>query len=276
MDGDTTISARILQNLDTDAIVDVVLIVAFSALAITLIEQVTPRLLGHAPRRAQQAAMPLLPLARLLIIVAAIISIVPVIIEPTMQNLVAVLGATAVAIGFALKDYVSSLLAGVVAMFERPYRRDDWIEVGGAYGKVRDLGFRAVQIVTPDDTVVTIPHNRIWEGLVHNANDGSGTLLCVAEFWLDPSHDAGAARAALRDVALTSPYLDLERPVTVIVAEKLWGTHYRLKAYPVDPADQLLFTSDLTVRGKDELARLSFLPVSAGMAMAGAAGGGEA
>jgi small conductance mechanosensitive channel len=80
--------------------------------------------------------------------------------------------------------------------------------------------------------------------------------MCVADFYLHPEHDAQAARDRLRDVALTSPYLALDRPVTVIVHEQPWATHYRLKAYPIEADDQLLFTSDLTVRGKRELMAL--------------------
>jgi hypothetical protein len=45
-------------------------------------------------------------------------------------------------------------------------------------------------------------------------------------------------------------------PFAVIVTEKPWGTHYRLKAYPVDSAQQFQFVSDLTVRGKAALSRL--------------------
>lgn len=40
------------------------------------------------------------------------------------------------------------------------------------------------------------------------------------------------------------------------MTEKPWGTHYRLKAYPVDSAQQFQFVSDLTVRGKAALSRL--------------------
>jgi hypothetical protein len=38
--------------------------------------------------------------------------------------------------------------------------------------------------------------------------------------------------------------------------EKPWGTHYRLKAYPVEPRDQFQFITDLTVRGKAALLAL--------------------
>ena len=113
------------------------------------------------------------------------------------------------ALGFAFKDYVSSLIAGVVAILERPYRPGDWIKIGPHYGEVRTVGLRAIRIRTADDNVVTIPHGTIWTDSVSNANDGTKTLMCVADFYLLPRHDAALVRSALQDVALTSAYLDL-------------------------------------------------------------------
>jgi hypothetical protein len=84
----------------------------------------------------------------------------------------------------------------------------------------------------------------------------------VANFYLHPDHDAEQVRQKLRKVALTSPYLQLNRPISVIVQEKPWGTHYQLKAYPIDGRDQFGFTSDLTVRGKAALAKLEVKSVT--------------
>jgi hypothetical protein len=70
----------------------------------------------------------------------------------------------------------------------------------------------------------------------------------------------------LRKVALTSPYLHISRPISVIVREKPWGTHYRLKAYPIDGREQFNFISDLTVRGKAALAGLEVAHVVAPIA----------
>ena len=66
----------------------------------------------------------------------------------------------------------------------------------------------------------------------------------------------------LYDVALTSAYLDPHRPVAVIVSEILGATHYQLKAYPVDGRYEFQFISDLTVRGKDALAKARIEPAS--------------
>ena len=59
---------------------------------------------------------------------------------------------------------------------------------------------------------------------------------------------------------MTSPYLEPDQPVTVVVAEKPWGTHYRLKAYPLENRDEFQFISDLTVRGKKALSELGACP----------------
>jgi small-conductance mechanosensitive channel len=178
------------------------------------------------------------------------------VVNPTFESLVALLGAAGLAIGFAFRDYLSSLIAGIVTIYERPYRPGDWISVDGTYGEVLSVGLRALRMVTPDDTVVIIPHQVLWTSSIHNANDGKRDLMCVTDFFLHPNHDAKLARQLLREVALTSPFLNLERPVAVVLAEKPWGTHYRLKAYPMDSRDQFQFTSDLTVRGKQILAAI--------------------
>ncbi len=129
---------------------------------------------------------------------------------------------------------------------------------------MRDLSFRAVQLVTLDDSVVTVPLSGLWDHRVLNANDGDRTLMCVADFHVLPDHDAARAQARLGDVALTSAYLAVGRPVIVALREQPWGTRYRLKAYPFDAAQQAAFVGDLTVRGKAELlalgCRLAALP----------------
>jgi small conductance mechanosensitive channel len=150
-----------------------------------------------------------------------------------------------------------------VAVYERPYRVGDWVSVDGAYGEVISMNLRALRLFTFDDTVVTIPHIKIWGNNIYNANDGKRNLLCVAHFYVDPNHDAALVRQKLHDVAQTSPFLDLDHQIRVIVQEQPWGTHYQLKAYPLDGRDQLLFISDLTVRGKAALTKMGVKPAQA-------------
>lgn len=252
---DSSEPAQLFKTLSLAIGLEIVAIVVLTALLIVGTQRsltwIGNRL--HGKRRLLMLA--LVPVLRLLLIFGAFLLVVPLVISPSLQNMVALLGTVGLAVGFAMKDLVSSLIAGVLVVGERPYSNGDWIEVDGIYGEVRHIGMRTVQLLTPDDNMVSIPHSRLWTEPISNANDGAPRLQCVAEFYLHPQHDADAVQQVLKDVALTSAYLFFNQPIAVVVLEKPWGTLYRLKAYPIDSRQQFRFISDMTVRGKAALTR---------------------
>ena len=251
---------KLWNDFNGQVIMEIFLIAAGAWIAVVGVKFLVRWLAERVPGRYRLYILPSVPVVRLLVLAIAIGLIFPLVIRPTMENILLILGSAGIAIGFAFKDYVSSLIAGVVSIYDRPYRNGDWVKIDEAYGEVKQVGLRAVRLVTPDDTVVVVPNLKLWTNSIYNANDGTRFLQCVADFYLHPKHDAGLVRKKLTDVALTSPFLQMERPVAVIVAEKPWGTHYRLKAYPVEPRDQFQFTTDLTVRGKVALEEIGVEP----------------
>ncbi|MEW6586072.1 MAG: mechanosensitive ion channel domain-containing protein [Nitrospirota bacterium] len=210
-----------------------------------------------APQQLRLTILRAVPITRLLIDIGAIVAIVPILVEPTFRNVITLVAGMGLALAYALKDYGSSLVAGMVTVLENTYQPGDWIEVDGTYGEVKTIGIRAVYLVTPDDTEVIIPHSRIWSSSIFNASGGNRSLLCVADFYLHPDHDVLTIRRRLEEVAESSSYRKHETPVTVIVLEKPWGTHYRLKAYVNESREQFLFITDLTTRCKEVLRRMN-------------------
>ncbi len=204
-----------------------------------------------SPPRLRLFILRFLPISRLLIAITALVVIVPIFIEPKFQNILVLIASGGLAMAFAFKDYGSCLVAGLITIFENTYQPGDWIEVDGTYGEVKTIDLRSVRIVTPDDTEVIIPHSRLWSTSIFNASSGNRSLLCVADFYLHPEHDAALMRKRLTEVTEMSSYWKPQTPITVIIFEKPWGTHYRLKAYVKESRDQFLFITDLTVRGKE-------------------------
>lgn len=248
--------AGVLRNLSEINVVQVAVIVVAAWLLIVVSQRVLAWLADGFSGHRRHQILAGVPVVRLVVIVMALALALPRLIEPTFENLLALLGAVGLALGFAFKDYVSSLIAGIVTLYEMPYRLGDWIGVEGVYGEVTSIGMRTAEIVTLDDTVVRIPHLMVWDRLIHNANAGTTHLMCTTEFYLHPRHDGAQVEEALHRVALTSPYLNLSQPVNVAARETPWGTLYRLRAYPIDPRDQNRFTTDLTARGKGALTDL--------------------
>lgn len=254
----STTTNQIFKRIDTVIVLEIAAILIAIGLLILLLQKGLPWIANQLPGKRRLFLLATIPLLRLALILVAFLMVIPLLIEPSFQNMIAFLGTVGVALGFALKDYVSSLIAGVVSIGEQTYRNGDWIQVGNVYGEVRHVGMRTVSIVTPDDDRVLVPHNQLWNQAVSNANNGDARLQCVTDFYLAPEHDAALARSLLEDVALTSPYLFFGSPIAVIILETPWATHYRVKAYPVDSAMQFRFRSDLTVRGKAELRSAGF------------------
>lgn len=239
-------------------------VILFAAwLLVRTVEKVVHWFTEQAPDRLRFYLLPIPPTFKLVVVIGAGFAIIELLFGSTRQNMLAALVAVSIGLGFAFREYISSVVAGIVAIYERPYRPGDWVQIENAYGEVKSVGFRTIQIVTPDDTTVTIPHKIMWDSLIHNNNSGQQEHMCVANFYLHPQHNAAIVKQKLYDVALTSPYLQLKRAINVVVAEKPWGTHYRLKAYPIDGRDEFRFTTDLTVRGKLALSQLGIEPIVA-------------
>lgn len=78
-------------------------------------------------------------------------------------------GVAGVAIGFAAKDTLSNLIAGILLLIDRPFEIGDRIEVWSApkgsssWGDVMDIGLRATKIKTTDNIVIVIPNNEIMK-----------------------------------------------------------------------------------------------------------------
>jgi small-conductance mechanosensitive channel len=76
-------------------------------------------------------------------------------------------GVAGVAVGFAAKDTLSNLIAGILLIIDRPFEVGDRIEVWSApadsatWGDVIDIGLRATKIKTTDNIVIVIPNNEI-------------------------------------------------------------------------------------------------------------------
>ncbi len=217
-------SLSYLRDLVWQDLALILAIVIVSRVMILMVRWLIRRAAEAAPSAARLAILRFAPKARVVIEIASIAIILPIMVEPTFRNTIALIATVGVALAFALKDYMSGMVAGLVTIFEGTYQPGDWIEVDGAYGEVKFVGVRAVHIVTADDTEVIIPHARLWTSSVFNATSGNRSLLCVAPFYLGADHDGAAVCRALSEIAETSAYRKPGTRVVVAAMEKPWGT----------------------------------------------------
>ncbi|MEM1349589.1 MAG: mechanosensitive ion channel family protein [Myxococcota bacterium] len=163
-------------------------------------------------------------------------------------------GTIAVAVGFALKDTASSLMAGILILFDQPFQVGDRVQFGNTYGEVKDIGLRSVRIVTLDDNEVSIPNNKFLTESVASANSGALSMMVVIDFHISITEDFELAKRLVYEACLTSKYVYLHRSVTILLFEQVSGAAYatvvRCKAYVIDINYEKAFVSDVTERVK--------------------------
>src|SRR5258706_9693564 len=174
----------LVGNLTWDHILVVVVILAIARLLATLVRRALRHLAERVAPRFRLTILRSSSILRLAVGLAAVVVAVPVVVEPTPQNILVLIVGAGVAVAFTYKDYASSLVAGLAAILENVYQPGDWIEMAGTYGEVKVISLRAVRLVTADDTEVIIPHSRLWSTSVANATSGQRSLLCVTRFFL--------------------------------------------------------------------------------------------
>jgi len=77
-------------------------------------------------------------------------------------------GILGLAIGFASKDITSNMIAGVLLLFDRPFKIGDTIAIGGIKGKVKKISLRSTVIRSIEGEYVTIPNSFVASKIVTN------------------------------------------------------------------------------------------------------------
>ncbi|MDP7277215.1 MAG: mechanosensitive ion channel [Planctomycetaceae bacterium] len=93
--------------------------------------------------------------------------------------LVAGLGLTGFALGFALKDTISNLLSGIMVIIYKPFDQDDIITVGKFEGVVKSVDLRYT-VLEVDGRTVFVPNAKLFVDAIMVDNDGRAAAAKAA------------------------------------------------------------------------------------------------
>ncbi len=132
-------------------------------------------------------------------------------------------GVLGVAVGFAAKDTLSNLIAGILLIIDRPFEIGDRIEVwstpagSSSWGDVIDIGLRATRIKTTDNIVVIIPNNEIMTRDIVNYTILSTAIRVRVNIGIAYDTDMAKAKSTIIDVAKGVEWILAEPPPKVVV-----------------------------------------------------------
>jgi len=216
----------------------------------------TTGLSEEVPRRFRLLIKQAVPFLKSSILLIAAGYLIQLFVDLSESNLLVLTGTVIVALGFAFKDYASSIIAGLVTLFEGPVRMGDRVKIGDYYGEVVDYGLRGMRLLTPDDNTVTIPHSMVWSESISSTNKGHLEAQVTTTFYFGHQIDVEKITDILYQAAYSSRFTQLKLPVVVIMNTQPWGTEFLLKSYPMDARDEFVYKTDLLRRAKQACDRL--------------------
>ena len=133
-------------------------------------------------------------------------------------SLIAVLGATSLAIGLALQGTLTNLAAGVMILMFRPFKQGDYVTVAGQSGTVKEITLFTTELATPDNVQIIVPNGSAWGTTVTNYSVYQTRRLEVSVgISYEDSVDHGLA--TLMQIATSDPRVHAEPAPFVYVSE---------------------------------------------------------
>ena len=109
--------------------------------------------------------------------IATVLIIAQAVLVLPLMGILTTSGVVVAVIGFALRDMLSSLFAGIALAVERPYRLGDWLEVApGTIGQVTEVGWLTTRLLSLDRVVLVVPNAQLATRSFNNyrqADDGA-------------------------------------------------------------------------------------------------------
>lgn len=202
-------------------------------------------------------------LVRFALLAVGAVLVVQSVFKVTEQVLLALGGLLVLALGYGFKDLLSSLTAGIILLFDKPFQVGDRVQFGEHYGEIREIGLRSVRMATLDDNLISIPNQAFMNTAVSSANAGALDQMCVFSFYIGCNEDFETAKRVVFEATAASRYVYLNKPIALVMREgaipdgaERFAISITVKAYVLDGRYETAFGTDIHERVKRAFRRL--------------------
>jgi small-conductance mechanosensitive channel len=162
------------------------------------------------------------------------------------------LGALALVLALACKDFAASVLAGLLLVLQRPFKAGDTVEFGGVRGKVLEIGLSSVRVLTSQKRVVTIPNNEFLTKFVTATQPSAAATPLQIDFFIDPNQDIPAAKKIVEDAIQNTRCIDAPKTRVILVnqvpLDRTVAVRLRTRVFVMGSQPEQEIESELTER----------------------------
>ena len=167
-------------------------------------------------------------------------------------SIIAVLGATGLAVGLALQGSLANFAAGIMLILFKPFKVGDVVDVDGVVGTVEEIQMFNTIISSLDNKRVIFPNAKVTDDKIVNLSGVDKRRIDLV-FGISYDDDIKTAKEALESVVGSDSRI-LKDPKPTIAVSELGDSSVNLVCRPwVKPTDYWGVYFDILEKGKLEL-----------------------
>ena len=101
-------------------------------------------------------------------------------------------------IGFAARQTIANMVAGILIAITQPLRIGDEVTIEGETGRVDDLTLSYTYLDPGDGRLVVVPNEKVTSGVLFNHSTGDRAAPATVSVWVPPGADLERARQVLK------------------------------------------------------------------------------
>lgn len=174
-------------------------------------------------------------LIRFFLIAVGTALVLSVVWKADLGGLIAALGVGSLVLGLALQDTLGNLFSGIALLFERPFSLGDWLEINGVKGKVIEINWRSVHLLTYDLEILVIPNGVLGKEVFRNYRSPKKLRSEPVDIGFSYKDPPNKVKRVLIETALaTEGVLEEPRPIVRTIEYSDFSINYRVKLFLAD------------------------------------------
>ncbi len=188
-------------------------------------------------------------LVRLTLVTVGSVLVLSTVWEQNLGQVMTALGVGSIVLGLALQEPLGNVFSGVFLLIERPVELGDWIEIDGKEGRVTEINWRSVHLVTRMMELVVVPNSVLAQGQFKNFSRPQPLICRVAEIGFSYDDPPNEVKGVLDRVVRQIPGVLLD-PAPRIYTEGYgdYCINYTIKFYMSEYAHQFDIEDELMTR----------------------------
>lgn len=159
------------------------------------------------------------PFVNILIYVISFIALLHYMLGFSRATITSCTASSILVLGFAFKESITSMVSGVLFLFDRPFQIGDVVSFEEVTGTVISMGLRFIQVKPQVGEVVIVPNYRCFRTSLTVLGRKEQGVIKTVDFYLPCNTDLHKISALLKQIALKNPFVATQQPILTYVKQ---------------------------------------------------------